>query len=102
MVRYGPLRVLLVAFVLVLACPPVGVTAVQADSGSTVQAQTPSAFIQKLGDETLAMMANTSLAAPDRTAEFRRLLGAGFDMRTIAQFVLGHGVSSRLSAVDGQ
>ncbi len=55
--------------------------------------QDPASFIQSLGEEAIQMLSDKSLAEKDRIGQFRTLLHAGFDMKTIGRFTLGrHGL----------
>ncbi len=46
-------------------------------------------FIQTLGDEFVAVLADKELPAERRIEEFRRLFIEGFDVKTISRFALG-------------
>lgn len=48
-----------------------------------------SAFVQKLGDQTIALLTNDDYSDEDRTARYRELLREGFAVRTIGRFALG-------------
>lgn len=61
---------------------PSAVFAQAADPGA-------SAFIQKLGDETVATFANKALSREQAVEKFRTLLYAGFDVPYIGRWVLG-------------
>ncbi len=61
---------------------PSAVFAQAADPGA-------SAFIQKLGDETVATFANKGLSREQAVEKFRTLLYAGFDVPYIGRWVLG-------------
>lgn len=49
----------------------------------------PSAMIQHLGDNVIAMLSDTSLSEQERNETFRRLLTSAFDVDTISRIVLG-------------
>lgn len=49
----------------------------------------PGAMIQRLGDDVIAMLADSSLSEDKRNESFRRLLVAAFDVDTISRIVLG-------------
>lgn len=51
--------------------------------------QGAAAFIQKLGDETVATFSNKSLSRDQAVQRFRTLLNAGFDVTYIGRWVLG-------------
>ena len=46
-------------------------------------------FIQTLGEDAIAIMADTSLSRENRQAKFKTLLKNHFDMKTIGRFTLG-------------
>ena len=54
-----------------------------------IQAETPTAFIRSLGEETIQTLSDAELSEKDRITEFRRLFIIGLDFRTIGRFVLG-------------
>ena len=54
-----------------------------------IQAETPTAFIRSLGEETIQTLRDAELSEKDRITEFRRLFIIGLDFRTIGRFVLG-------------
>jgi phospholipid transport system substrate-binding protein len=49
----------------------------------------PSAMVQRLGDDVITMLANSSLSEMQRNDAFRQLLVAAFDVDTISRIVLG-------------
>lgn len=49
----------------------------------------PGKFIQTLGDRAIAVIANKSISAEQRTDKFRTLLQDSFDLLTIGRFVIG-------------
>jgi len=51
--------------------------------------QDPASFIQSLGEEAIQMLSDKTLSEKDRLIQFRTLLHAGFDMKTIGRFTLG-------------
>lgn len=46
-------------------------------------------FIQSLGDEAIAVIANKSLSQDQRSERFRQMLRMSFDLPTIGRFVIG-------------
>lgn len=48
-----------------------------------------SAFIQKLGDQAIAVLRDDSVSLKERETTFRGLLSNGFDLNVIGRFVLG-------------
>lgn len=45
--------------------------------------------IKKLGEDAVAFLSNTNLSTTQKEKEFRRLMNANFDMKTIGRFTLG-------------
>lgn len=56
---------------------------------SRAEVDDPVGFIEQLGVEAIEMLADPALTEQERISEFRRILVAGFDLPTIARFVLG-------------
>ncbi|MEI8396237.1 MAG: ABC transporter substrate-binding protein [Rhodospirillaceae bacterium] len=79
-------RSLLFCLTLLALCGRVGLSCPDAYAASTAAA---SAFVDKMGNEAVAAMADKSLSKPQRVERFRVLLHQGFDMATVARFVLG-------------
>ncbi len=52
-------------------------------------ADKPQDFIQSMGDRAISELAIKGLNTKDRAERFRKILGDGFDVPTIARFVLG-------------
>ncbi len=52
-------------------------------------AETPVAFIERLGHDAIGALQNPDLTTDQRTEAFRRILEEGFDMETMGRFVLG-------------
>ena len=46
-------------------------------------------FIEKLGEDAISFLSNTELSTDAKAKEFRRIMNASFDMKTIGRFVLG-------------
>ena len=46
-------------------------------------------FIEKLGEDAISFLSNDELSTDAKAKEFRRIMNASFDMRTIGIFVLG-------------
>lgn len=51
--------------------------------------QGASDFLQDLGDRAVAMLSDPALPESEREANFRTLMSEGFDLPTIARFILG-------------
>ncbi|MCH8998234.1 MAG: ABC transporter substrate-binding protein [Proteobacteria bacterium] len=49
----------------------------------------PAAFVRHFTERAMAVLADESLAGAQRERAFRRLLTAGFDIKTVGRFVLG-------------
>jgi len=49
----------------------------------------PSALIQRLGDDVISMLSDSSLSETQRSTSFRRMLIEAFDVDTISRIVLG-------------
>lgn len=57
---------------------------------SAAHASTPQeSFIQKLGDDAIAVLADKALTPEAREEKFRNLMRSNFDLKTIGRFVLG-------------
>lgn len=52
-------------------------------------AETPAAFIERLGGDALAALQNSELTTDQRMAAFKAVLDAGFDIDAMGRFVLG-------------
>lgn len=76
------LAALLCLLVAVALGPATAYSANVADDG-------PGAFITRLGNKTIAELANASMSPSDRETHFRELLHEGFAVQSIGQFVLG-------------
>jgi phospholipid transport system substrate-binding protein len=63
--------------------------AVSGAAAPNLNTQDPASFIQSLGEEAIQMLSDKSLSEKDRLVQFRTLLHAGFDMKTIGRFTLG-------------
>lgn len=46
-------------------------------------------FIEKLGEDAISFLSNNELSTDAKAREFRRIMNASFDMKTIGRFVLG-------------
>ena len=46
-------------------------------------------FIEKLGEDAISFLSNNELSTDAKAKEFRRIMNASFDMKTIGRFVLG-------------
>jgi len=79
-------RSLLVCFTLLALCGWVRHDALAQNAALTAQAST---FVDKLGKDAVAVMADKRLTKSQRVDKFRTLLHAGFDLPTVARFVLG-------------
>jgi len=55
-------------------------------------------FIQSLGDEAIAVIANKNLSQDQRSEQFRHMLSASFDLPTIGRFVIGRSWNAATSA----
>ncbi len=58
-------------------------------SFSTHAAETPSSFVQGLGDQVLSLLDRQKTAGEDASSCFHKLLVADFDIPTIGRFVMG-------------
>ena len=58
-------------------------------SSHAIQAESPTAFIRSLGEETIQTLGDDALTEKQRIIEFRRLFIIGLDFRTLGRFVLG-------------
>ena len=79
-------RSLFLGLTLLVLCGGGG-TAVHAQSATSTTAA--SAFVDTMGREAVAVMADKSLNRAQRVEKFRILLHKGFDIPTVARFVLG-------------
>jgi len=52
-------------------------------------AETPAAFIERLGGDALGALQNSELTTDERMAAFKAVLDAGFDIDAMGRFVLG-------------
>ena len=52
-------------------------------------AETPAAFIERLGGDALGALQNSELTTDQRMAAFKVVLDAGFDIDAMGRFVLG-------------
>ena len=52
-------------------------------------AETPAAFIERLGNDAIGALQNPNLTTDQRSEAFRRILEEGFDMEAMGRFVLG-------------
>ena len=71
-----------VAAVLLLAAPGPRPAAAVEPGG-------PAAFVRQFGAQAMAILADEGLVGVQRERAFRRLLTAGFDIKTVGRFVLG-------------
>jgi phospholipid transport system substrate-binding protein len=70
--------------------PSLAANTTQSDSAPTQAAQTPPGkFIQVLGDQAIAIIANKQMPASQRNTEFSKILNDSFDLKTIGRFVIG-------------
>ena len=58
-------------------------------AASAAESNSAATFVRSFGDEAIATLADDALDDRTREREFRRLLNAGFDIKTIGRFVLG-------------
>ncbi len=56
---------------------------------AAVETGDPAAFVRHFGEQAIAVLADKGLAEDQREKAFRRLLTAGFDIKTIGRFALG-------------
>ncbi len=56
---------------------------------AAVETGDPAAFVRHFGEQAIAILTDKGLAEDQREQAFRRLLTAGFDIKTIGRFVLG-------------
>jgi phospholipid transport system substrate-binding protein len=88
----GPfIRAAFLAFLLGLAClPAMASPAPAATSPNTAVAATPQGkFIQNLGDQAIAILADKNITPEQRNIKFRQMMRDSFDLMTIGRFVLG-------------
>jgi phospholipid transport system substrate-binding protein len=88
----GPLfRSVFLAFLLSFASVPTSAApasapnAPEAGAAATLQGK----FIQNLGDQALAILADKNITADQRNLKFRQMMRNSFDLMTIGRFVLG-------------
>ena len=60
-----------------------------ASAASAAEANSAATFIRSFSDEAIAKLADNALDERTRKREFKSLLHAGFDLKTIGRFVLG-------------
>lgn len=87
-------RFLRLAFVLVIVAMPAWSGTARAEAEAVLThdeaMKTPAGkFIQKLGDEAIAAIANASISQQQRSDKFRAILRDSFDLTTIGRFVIG-------------
>ncbi len=56
---------------------------------AAVETGDPAEFVRHFGEQAIAVLTDKGLAEDQRQQAFRRLLTAGFDIKTIGRFVLG-------------
>lgn len=79
------MRYILLLMMLIAAVPFVP----QAQAQTQTQQAPEEKFVQDLGNRAIAVMADKSLSADQRTQTYRELLRNAFDLQTIGHFVLG-------------
>lgn len=58
-------------------------------SAEAAKATPQGKFVQALGDRAIAILADKTITAEQRSAQFRQMLGDSFDLPTIGRFVIG-------------
>src|SRR5580704_1086053 len=94
------LSILRLAFtaLLLLGLIPVSAFAQSAQTQEQAMATPTGKFIQDLGDQAIAVIANKNLSQDQRSEHFRQMLRNSFDLQTIGRFVIGRSWNAASSA----